>query len=71
MMWVRGKGVVMKRGGMLALFSTVAILVFVVTAAAGDLTFGNPRTMTFPPVEFSPPEPERVMLDNGMVVYLL
>jgi predicted Zn-dependent peptidase len=27
--------------------------------------------MTFPPVEFSPPEPERVILDNGMVVYLL
>jgi predicted Zn-dependent peptidase len=27
--------------------------------------------MTFQPVEFSPPEPERVVLDNGMVVYLL
>lgn len=27
--------------------------------------------MTFPPVEFAPPEPSRVVLDNGLVVYLL
>jgi predicted Zn-dependent peptidase len=27
--------------------------------------------MTFQPVEFSPPEPDRVALENGMVVYLL
>jgi predicted Zn-dependent peptidase len=27
--------------------------------------------MTFPPVVFTPPEPERVVLDNGLVVYLL
>jgi predicted Zn-dependent peptidase len=27
--------------------------------------------MKFPPVEFNPPEPERLVLDNGMVVYLL
>jgi predicted Zn-dependent peptidase len=47
------------------------MLVSVVAAAAGDLTFGDPRTMIFPSVEFSPPEPERVTLDNGMVVYLL
>ena len=38
---------------------------------AGDLMFGDPRTMQFEPVEFSPPEPERIVLDNGMVVYLL
>ena len=29
----------------------------------------DPRQMTFPPVEFNPPEPERRVLDNGMVVY--
>src|SRR6476659_5086991 len=40
-------------------------------ACAADQTFGDPRTMTFKPVEFSPPEPERVVLGNGMVVYLL
>jgi len=27
--------------------------------------------MTFPPVEFTPPEPDRVVLENGMVVYFL
>lgn len=31
----------------------------------------DPRTMRFEPVEFTPPEPERVVLENGMVVYLL
>jgi len=31
----------------------------------------DPRRMTFPPVEFNPPEPERRVLSNGMVVYLL
>jgi predicted Zn-dependent peptidase len=31
----------------------------------------DPRQMTFPPVVFTPPEPERVVLDNGLVVYLL
>jgi hypothetical protein len=41
------------------------------TACAGGAGLGDPRTMTFAPVEFSPPEPERVVLDNGMVVYLL
>ncbi|MGQ0696019.1 MAG: M16 family metallopeptidase [Nitrospiraceae bacterium] len=41
------------------------------TVSAGELAFGDPRAMTFQPVEFSPPEPERVVLDNGMVVYLL
>jgi predicted Zn-dependent peptidase len=29
------------------------------------------RTMTFVPVTFTPPEPERVVLENGIVVYLL
>ncbi|MDE3036817.1 MAG: hypothetical protein KGJ14_12660, partial [Nitrospirota bacterium] len=31
----------------------------------------DPRTMQFDTVQFIPPEPERVVLDNGMVVYLL
>ena len=31
----------------------------------------DPRQMTFAPVVFTPPTPERVVLDNGMVVYLL
>ena len=31
----------------------------------------DPRQMTFAPVTFTPPTPERVVLENGMVVYLL
>src|SRR5690242_5154012 len=31
----------------------------------------DPRRMTFPTVDFNPPEPERRVLENGMVVYLL
>ena len=46
-------------------------LTMTVTACAGGTPVGDPRTMTFKPVEFTPPEPARVVLDNGMVVYLL
>jgi predicted Zn-dependent peptidase len=38
---------------------------------AEDAALGDPRHMRFPTVEFNPPEPERLVLDNGMVVYLL
>ena len=73
MMTVRGKGVGVKRRGMSVVLGLALLLVSAVTACAGsgELTLGDPRTMTFAPVEFSPPEPERVVLDNGMVVYLL
>jgi len=47
------------------------LLASVVVAHSADLTLGDPRTMVFKPVDFSPPEPKRVVLDNGMVVYLL
>jgi zinc protease len=49
----------------------VAVLSATVMSWAGGLALGDPRSMTFPPVEFAPPEPSRVVLDNGMVVYLL
>lgn len=42
------------------------VLCSVVAVFAAD-----PRTMTFPPVEFHPPQAERVVLDSGMVLYLL
>ncbi len=40
---------------------------------AQDVTGGlpDPREMRFEPVEFRAPEPERVVMQNGMVVYLL
>lgn len=56
-------------GRVLGMLTT--LLAFVAVAYSADLPFGDPRTMTFKPVEFSPPEPERVVLDNGMVLYLL
>ncbi|HKT36686.1 MAG TPA: pitrilysin family protein [Nitrospira sp.] len=31
----------------------------------------DPRTLTFEAVQFLPPEPERVVFENGLVVYLL
>lgn len=49
----------------------LALTVPVLTAWAGDLALGDPRQMTFQPVEFTPPEPDRVVLENGMVVYFL
>ena len=49
----------------------MALLSATVMAWAGELAVRDPRTMTFPPVEFAPPEPARVVLENGMVVYLL
>ncbi len=49
----------------------VLLLVSGSVAYSADLEAEDPRTMMFEPVEFSPPEPERVVLDNGLVVYLL
>ncbi|HEU4684540.1 MAG TPA: pitrilysin family protein [Nitrospira sp.] len=49
----------------------LVVLLFVPMAMAAAFTLGDPRTMTFKPVEFTPPDPDRIVLDNGMVVYLL
>ena len=59
------------RPGLKAAVLVMALLSVTVMAWAGDRAVKDPRTMTFPPVEFAPPEPARVVLDNGMVVYLL
>src|SRR5262245_20983640 len=48
-----------------------AITIPLLAGCSGNLALGDPRQMTFPPVEFTPPEPDRVVLENGMVVYLL
>jgi predicted Zn-dependent peptidase len=71
----------MRRGkaGWMSVRSEVARLLAVVVllllsgsvAYSADLEVEDPRTMKFEPVEFSPPEPERVVLDNGLVIYLL
>lgn len=70
--WKESEGLRTKNSAFLFLASLFTlILASVVTASAAELAFGDPREMTFEPVEFSPPEPERVVLENGMVVYLL
>ncbi len=68
---MRGKGGGVRGGGIAGLVGVAMLLASVTTVCAGELSLGDPRTMTFKPVEFSPPEPERVVLDNGMVLYLL
>ncbi len=57
--------------GMKVLAAAVLLLAWAAASRAAELTFPDPRTMTFEPVQFLPPEPERIVLDNGMVVYLL
>lgn len=61
----------LKREGLGLAVLVLGLLCFTATACAGELTPGDPRTMKFKSVEFTPPEPERVVLENGMVVYLL
>jgi zinc protease len=68
---MRGKGLGVRESGIAGLVGMAMLLTSVTTVYAGDLSLGDPRTMAFKPVEFSPPEPERVVLDNGMVLYLL
>lgn len=74
MRWVRGYklgwGRSLRHMGM-AFGMLTMLLTSVVIAYSVEPTLNDPRTMTFQPVEFSPPEPERVVLDNGMVIYLL
>jgi predicted Zn-dependent peptidase len=71
MMSVKREALYVKRGfatlGMLAMMTLMPLT----SVCAGDLALGDPRQMTFRPVEFTPPEPDRVVLENGMVVYLL
>jgi len=57
--------------GILLGIVTFAWLLTGTSAYAAQTELGDPRTMVFPPVEFLSPAPERVVLDNGMVVYLL
>lgn len=62
----------MKRGRRTLNILVIAMsLLFATGAFAGDVALGDPRTMKFNPVEFSPPEPARLVLEDGMVVYLL
>ena len=60
-----------KQGRAILIAMVMALIIPVMTAWAGDFALSDPRQMTFKPVEFTPPEPDRVVFENGMVVYLL
>ena len=49
----------------------IAIAVTLLAGCAGNFALGDPRKMTFAPVEFTPPEPDRAVLENGIIVYFL
>jgi zinc protease len=70
MMNVKREALCVKRG-FIALGMLAVTLVPLMSGCAGSSTLGDPRQMTFKPVEFTPPEPDRVVFENGMVVYLL
>lgn len=62
--------------GRLTVLASAAVLILVgfpagVPADHLKAISPGPREMKFQPVRFTPPEPERVVLENGMVVYLL
>lgn len=70
----KGKIAMELRSASLLAAAMVSIATMTGCAGLGELTgaeTSDPRTMRFASVEFSPPEPERLVLDNGMVVYLL
>jgi predicted Zn-dependent peptidase len=71
MMNMKREASFVKRGSLMLAFVTFGWLMISLTAYAEEQALGDPRTMTFKSVEFSPPDPERVVLDNGMVLYLL
>ena len=53
-------------------FATMTAFPSALVAQEGKiLPLPDPRTMQFDPVDIHPPEPDRVVLKNGMVVYLL
>src|SRR5512134_1064634 len=75
---VRGKATMEGEAGMLkkangiSLLTVLLLLVMqVAPGLAADLAPDNPRTMRFPTVDFNPPDADRILLENGMVVYLL
>ena len=59
------------RGWVSVLAMVFMIVLQATVGLAADPTSNDPRTMRFPTVEFNPPDAERVVLENGMVVYLL
>ncbi len=53
------------------LLALMTLLAMSPVATPGEARAADPRTLTFPPLDFSIPTAERIVLTNGMVVYLL
>ncbi|TKB55123.1 MAG: insulinase family protein [Nitrospira sp.] len=68
---VRGKGLGVRRSTTVVGLLIISILLPALSACAAEMALGDPRQMTFKTVEFTPPDADRVVLKNGMVVYLL
>ena len=68
---VRGEGLGVRRSATVVGLSIISILLPALSACAAEMALGDPRQMTFKTVEFTPPDADRVLLKNGMVVYLL
>ena len=49
----------------------VALLTCSCALQSGQRLLRNPETFTFKPVQYKIPSPVRVVMDNGMVLYLL
>jgi len=54
---------------LLRIICIAGCLMLPVAAQAANLP--DPHTLTFPPLKFTVPQAQRVVLDNGMVVYLI
>jgi predicted Zn-dependent peptidase len=52
-------------------FSLALIAVFALGGCATGPALGDPRTMRFPTLPLTPPQPKRVVLENGLVLFLL
>ena len=68
---VRGEGLGVRRSATVVCLLIISILLPALSACAAEMALGDPRQMTFKTVEFTPPDADRVVLKNGMVVYLL
>ncbi|MBI4002430.1 MAG: insulinase family protein [Nitrospira defluvii] len=64
-------GMLKKVNGISLLTMLLLLVTPIAPGLAADLAPNDPRTMRFPTVDFNPPDADRVVLDNGMVVYLL
>jgi zinc protease len=71
MISMKGKTCNVKWASFVQAAMVIALTVSAMTACAGSPALGDPRQMAFKPVEFTPPEPDRVVFENGVVVYLL